>query len=52
MLPQKDPVKYYKRLLMSYNLPQFTTGKVSVNRRKLVDVMRRSPGTDVKVSGI
>mgnify|MGYP002624153986 FL=1 len=47
MLPQKDPVKYYKRLLMSYNLPQFTSGKVAVNRRRLVNVMRNSSGTDI-----
>ena len=47
MLPQKDPEGYYTRLLMSYNLPQFTLGKVAVNRRKLIDVMRNSPGTDI-----
>ena len=47
LLPQKDPVSYYKRLMKSYNLPAFTTGKVSVSKRKLTDVLRKSPGTDV-----
>ena len=47
LLPQKDPVSYYKDLMKSYNLPVFTTGKVSVSKRKLTDVLRKSPGTDV-----
>ena len=49
LLPQKDPKAYYKRLMKSYNLPAFTTDKVSVSKRKLTDVLRNSPGTDVKV---
>jgi len=48
LLPQKNPVKYYKQLIMSYNLPQFTDGKVGVNRHKLVSVIRNSGGTDIK----
>ena len=48
LLPQKDPKAYYKRLMKSYNLPAFTTGKVNVSERKLTDVLRKSPGTDVK----
>ena len=49
LLPQKDPESYYKRLMRSYNLPAFTTGKVHVGKRKLIDVLRNSPGTDVQV---
>lgn len=49
LLPQKNPVAYYKELMKSYNLPAFTTGKVSVGERKLTDILRKSPGTDVKV---
>ncbi len=49
LLPQKDPAKYYKRLMKSYNLPAFTTDKVSVSKRSLTDVLRKSSGTDVKV---
>ena len=48
LLPQKNPLAYYKRLMQSYNLPAFTTGKVKISRRKLVDVLRKSPGTDVQ----
>ena len=48
LLPQKNPVKYYRDLLMSYNLPQFTSGKIRVNRRSIVSVMRKSKGTDIK----
>ena len=47
LLPQKDPVSYYKKLMKSYNLPAFTTGKVEVSKRQLIDVLRKSPGTDV-----
>ena len=35
------------KLMKSYNLPAFTTGKVSVSKRKLTDVLRKSSGTDV-----
>ena len=49
LLPQKSPGKYYKSLMSSYNLPAFTTGKVEISKRKLTDVLRKSPGTDVKV---
>ena len=48
LLPQRDPVSYYRNLMKSYNLPAFTTGKVSVSKRSLVTVLRNSPGTDVK----
>ena len=48
LLPQKDPAKYYGNLLMSYNLPQFTTGRVGAGRRGIVKVMRQSKGTDIK----
>ena len=49
LLPQRDPQTYYKGLMKSYNLPAFTTGKVSVSKRELINVLRNSPGTDVKV---
>ena len=35
--------------MKSYNLPAFTTDKVSVSKRSLTDVLRKSSGTDVKV---
>lgn len=48
VLPQKDPVNYYKKQIYSYNLPQFMTGKVEVNKRRLLNVIRNSGGTDIK----
>ncbi|MBR5704100.1 MAG: PD40 domain-containing protein [Bacteroidales bacterium] len=48
LLPQKDPVNYYKKLIYSYNLPQFMSGKVRVNKRRLLNVIRNSKGTDIK----
>lgn len=49
LLPQKNPKEYYKKLMKSYNLPAFTTGKVTVGKRKVVNVLRNSSGTDVTV---
>ncbi len=48
LLPQKNPVDYYRDLVMSYNLPQFTSGRIRVNRRSIVSEMRKSKGTDIK----
>ena len=48
LLPQKDPVNYYKKLIYSYNLPQFMNGKVMLNKRKLLNTIRNSGGTDIK----
>ena len=48
LLPQKDPVAYYKRLMDSYNLPAFMTGPVEMPRHKLVKEILESAGMDVK----
>lgn len=48
LLPQKDPARYYRDLMVSYNLPEFTTSKVSLGRHRVARTMRRSAGTDVK----
>ncbi len=48
LLPQKNPVDYYRDLVMSYNLPQFTSGRIRVNRHSIVSEMRKSKGTDIK----
>ncbi|MBR1575711.1 MAG: PD40 domain-containing protein [Bacteroidales bacterium] len=49
LLPQDDPVPYYKRLLFSYNLPAFMTGPVPMPERRIVSEIRRSQGVDVQV---
>ena len=39
LLPQRNPVKYYSELIYSYNTPDFTSGKVQLDRhsvRKMV----------------
>lgn len=48
LLPQRKPVEYYKKLMFSYNLPQFMTGKVKISKRRLLNVIRNSGGTDIK----
>ena len=34
LLPQRDPRQYYRRLLYSYNTPDFTSRPVEINSRK------------------
>lgn len=47
LLPQKDPGRYYKRQMMSYNLPAFTVSKVGLAKRSVVDAIRK--GKEVQV---
>lgn len=49
LLPQRDPLDFYASLMMSYNLPDFTTGQGSVSQRRLSDVMKSGKVTGVKV---
>ena len=44
MLPQKNPRKYYRELMFSYNIPEFIDGKVKSDRHGIASVMRRSEG--------
>ncbi|MBR5703046.1 MAG: PD40 domain-containing protein, partial [Bacteroidales bacterium] len=48
LLPQKDPMAYYKRLMDSYNLPAFMTGPVEMPRHKMVKEILESAGVDVQ----
>jgi Tol biopolymer transport system component len=50
LLPQRDPVRYYKRLMESYNLPAFTVSRVGFSKRNLTDVIRSTEETQVKPS--
>jgi hypothetical protein len=46
MLPQRDPVNYYRKLYRSYNVPEFVTGPVPLDRiraQKLIDAPERVP---------
>jgi len=35
LLPQRNPEKYYSELIYSYNTPDFTSGRVKINRHSL-----------------
>ncbi len=47
MLPQKNPRKYYRELMVSYNIPEFIKGKVDVNKHKLAETLKKSEGINV-----
>jgi hypothetical protein len=49
MLPQKNPLKYYEELMVSYNLPELMIRKATVSKHKIADALRNTDGTDVKV---
>ena len=48
LLPQKDPVAFYKRLMDSYNIPAFMNGPLKMSKHKIVSEIRESSGVDVK----
>ena len=46
MLPQRNPVNYYQDLFLSYNVPEFVTGPVPLDRiraQKLINSPERVP---------
>ena len=46
MLPQRNPVNYYQDLFLSYNVPEFVTGPVHLDRiraQKLINSPERVP---------
>lgn len=45
MLPQKDPVRYYGSLFCSFNIPEFISGPVKVNRHRIAGKMKKDKGT-------
>lgn len=47
MLPQKDPLNYYKKQMFSYNLPEFMCGKVATSPHRISGKMRSSDGIQV-----
>jgi len=48
LLPQKNPVDFYKKLFYSYNIPEFMEGEVAAGKRAIGKQMRDSKGVDVK----
>lgn len=50
LLPQKDPVEYYRNLMYSYNIPELISGKVRTSRNALDRCLRNGTGTKIKYS--
>lgn len=46
VVPQKE-VDFYDRLMKSYNVPEFVTGKVNVSGYQIARAAKKSPGIDV-----
>ena len=49
LLPQKEK-DYYTFLMKSYNIPEFTTGKVKVDQYITSKIAKKDKGTDLKFS--
>ena len=49
LLPQKEK-DYYTFLMKSYNIPEFTTGKVKVDQYVTSKIAKKDKGTDLKFS--
>lgn len=49
LLPQKNPLKFYSELMVSYNIPEFVSGKVKVGKHRISSALRNTRGTNVKV---
>lgn len=47
LLPQRNPKKFYKDYMFSYNIPEMIMDKVKVNSHKIATIMRNSKGMDV-----
>jgi hypothetical protein len=47
LLPQKDPLRYYNNLMVSYNIPELTKDAVLINKHKLSTLLR-GKGVNVK----
>ena len=47
MLPQEKPRKYYQDLLLSYNIPEFVTDKVLVNKQAIEKSLKEESGTPI-----
>ena len=48
LLPQSNPLEYYKDLMYSYNIPEFMLGPVDVSKYKIVDLLRNTKAMSIK----
>ncbi|SFF85367.1 PD40 domain-containing protein [Prevotella sp. KH2C16] len=49
LLPQQNPLKYYKALMFSYNIPELMVKKATVSKAAIADLLRNGKGADVSV---
>ena len=47
LLPQKNPKEFYLRLMYSYNIPEFVTGKIQAKPSDFAEIAIESPGIDI-----
>ena len=52
LLPQKDPGKAYGTGMFSFNIPEFTDGKISLDGREIADFAMENDGVKVKFENI
>ena len=50
LLPQKNPKEFYRRLMYSYNTPDFTAKPVHTNQRDLLKQIRSEQRTATKTA--
>lgn len=50
LLPQQDS-RFYDRFMKSYNIPEFITGPVKPQARRLASFARKDKGTDIRFAG-
>ena len=48
LLPQKNPLKYYKKMMFSYNIPEFMKNKVNISNSKLLKIIRTNDNKKIK----
>lgn len=47
LLPQRNPAKFYQDQMMSYNLPELLTARVTANQRKIALTLKNSAGQNM-----
>lgn len=50
LLPQRDPKAFYRRLMYSYNTPDFTSKPVNTNASQMMDNLKRDERIATKIS--
>lgn len=49
LLPQKDPVSFYRQLMFSYNIPEFMSAPVTITPHRLAETLRSPVSIPVSV---